>query len=196
MGIDRDRIKPFGSPLVGFGGEQVYPVGINSLSLTAGTAPKVSTMMVDFLVVDRLSAYNVIIGQLGLNKLRATTLTFHLMMKFPTEKGVGEVKGDQLATRRCYNISMKKVSDLTTLIVALDTEAKGEPAAPLEEVVVGEGKVLQVRTCLTQEIREGLVDFLYRNIEVFAWSYKDMPGISPKEIVHLLNVDPNMKPVK
>ena len=26
MGIDRDRIKPFCSPLVGFGGEQVYPI--------------------------------------------------------------------------------------------------------------------------------------------------------------------------
>ena len=30
MGIDRDRIKPFGSPLVGFGEEQVYPMGIIS----------------------------------------------------------------------------------------------------------------------------------------------------------------------
>jgi hypothetical protein len=31
---------------------------------------------------------------------------------------------------------------------------------------------------------------------VFAWSHEDMPGISPEEIVHVLNVDPNMKPVK
>ena len=29
-GIDQDRIKPFGSPLVGFNGEQVYPMGIIS----------------------------------------------------------------------------------------------------------------------------------------------------------------------
>jgi hypothetical protein len=49
------------------------------------------------------------------------------MMKFPTEEGVGEVRGDQLAAMRCYNISMKcynismkKVSDPTTLIVASD----------------------------------------------------------------------------
>jgi hypothetical protein len=70
------------------------------------------------------------------------------------------VKGDQLAARRCYNISMKKVSDPTTLTVASVSEAKGEPTEPLEEVVVGEGKVLQIGTCLTHEIREGLVDFL------------------------------------
>jgi hypothetical protein len=56
------------------------------------------------------------------------------------------VKGDQLAARRCYNISMKKVSDLTTLTVASVFKAKGELAEPLEEVVVGEGKVLQFGT--------------------------------------------------
>ena len=91
---------------------------------------------------------------------------------------------------------MKKVSDPTTLTVASVSEAEGESAKPLEEVVVEEGKVLQFGTCLTQEIREGLVDFLRRNMEVFAWSHEDMSGISPKEIVHVLNMDPNMKPVK
>jgi hypothetical protein len=40
------------------------------------------------------------------------------------------------------------------------------------------------------------VDFLRKNMEVFAWSHEDMLGISPEEIVHVLNVDPNMKPVK
>ena len=40
------------------------------------------------------------------------------------------------------------------------------------------------------------MDFLRRNVEVFAWSHEDMPGISLKEIVHVLNVDPSMKPVK
>jgi hypothetical protein len=62
MGIDRDRIKPFGSPLVGFSGEQVQPVGIMSLPVTVETAPKLSTVMMDFLVVDRPSIYNVING--------------------------------------------------------------------------------------------------------------------------------------
>ena len=196
MGINRDRIKPFGPPLVGFGGEYVYLEEIISLPLTVGNAPKVSTVMVDFLVVDRPFAYNAIISRPGLNKLRATTSTYHLMMKFPTEEGVGEVKGDQLVAKRCYNISMKKVLNPTTLTVASVSKAKGEPAELLEDVVVREGKVLQIGTYLIQEIREGLVDFLRRNMEVFAWSHEDMPGISPEEIVHVLNMDPNMKPVK
>jgi hypothetical protein len=117
--------------------------------VTVGTAPRLSTIMVDFLVVDRPSSYNAIIGRPTLNKLRAATSTYHLMMKFPIEEGVGVVRGYQLVARRCYNISMKKVSDPTTLTVASVSEAKGELVEPLEEVVVGEGKVLHIMTCLT-----------------------------------------------
>jgi hypothetical protein len=117
--------------------------------VTAGTAPRLSTVMVDFLVVDRPFAYNTIIGRPTLNKLKAATSTYNLMMKFPTEEGVGEVRSDQLAARRCYNISMKKLLDLTTFMVASVSDAKGEPIEPFKEVVVGEGKVLHIGTCLT-----------------------------------------------
>jgi hypothetical protein len=151
MGIDRERIKPFDSPLVRFGGEVVYPIGIIPLPVTAGTAPRLSTVMVDFLVIDRPFAYNAIMGRPALNKLRAATSTYHLMMKFPTEEGVEEVRGDQLAARKCYNISMK-ASDTTNLTVASVSEARGEPAEPVEEVSVGEGKVLQIGTCLNAEV--------------------------------------------
>jgi hypothetical protein len=99
--IDHDKIKPFGSPLVGLGREVVYPIGIVPLSVTAGTTPTLSIVMVDFLVNDRLSTYNAIMGRPTLNKLRPATSTYHLMMKFPTEEGVEVVQGDQLAARRC-----------------------------------------------------------------------------------------------
>jgi hypothetical protein len=195
MGIDRDRIKPFGSLLVGFGGV-VYPIRIIPLPVTAGTVPRLSTMILDFLVINRPSAYNAIVGRLALNKLRAATSTYHLMMKFPIEEGVGVVRGDQLVAMRCYNISMKKILNPTTLTMALVFEAKGELVEPLEEVSVGEGRVLQIGMCLTQDVQEGLVNFLRNNMEVFAWLHEDMLGINPEEIVHVLNADPDMKPVK
>jgi hypothetical protein len=163
MGIDRERIKLFGSPLIRFGGEVVYPIGIIPLPVTAGTSPRLSTVMVDFLVIDRPSAYNTIIGRPMLNKLRAATSTYHLMMKFPIEGGVEEVRGDQHTARKCYNLSMK-VSDMTNLTVASVSEARGEPAEPIEEVSVGEGKVLQIGTCLNAEVRDSLINFLRRNI--------------------------------
>jgi hypothetical protein len=166
MGIDRERIKPFASPLVGFGGEVVYPIGIIPLPVTVGTAPRQSTV----------------------------TSTYHLMMKFPTDGGVGEVRGDQLTAWKCYNVSMK-ASDSTNITVASVAEARGEPTEPVEGVSIGEGKILQIGTCLDTEIRDGLIRFLRRNVKVFAWSHEDMPGISPKRIVHVLNVDPEARPV-
>jgi hypothetical protein len=163
--------------------------------VTAGTAPRQSIVMVDFLVIDRPSTYNAIMGRPALNKLRAATSTYHLMMKFLTEGGIGEVRGDQLAARKCYNISMK-ASDTTNLTVASVSKARREPAELVEEVSVGEGKVLQIGTYLNAEVRDSLIDFLRRNIEVFAWSHEDMPGISPEEIVHVLNVDPEARPIR
>jgi hypothetical protein len=171
-------------------------MGIIQLPLTAGTAPRLSTIIVDFLVVDRPSAYNAIIGRPALNKLRAMTSTYHLIMKFPIEEGFGVVRGNQLAARRYYNLSMKKISDPTTLTVASVSEAKGEPAEPLEEVAIEERRAMQIGTCLTHEVREGVMNFLRSNMEVFAWSHEDMPGISLEEIVNVLNVDPVMKPMK
>ena len=35
-----------------------------------------------------------------------------------------------------------------------------------------------------------------KNIDVFAWSHKDMPGIDPSVITHRLNVCPSFKPVR
>ena len=62
------------------------------------------------------------------------------------------MKGDQLTVGKSYNISMKKVSNPTIITVALVSKAKREPTEPHEEVVVGEGKVMQIGTCLTHEI--------------------------------------------
>ncbi|XP_059441975.1 uncharacterized protein LOC132174318 [Corylus avellana] len=123
MGVERSRIQPFDSPLVGFAGEQVQPMGLISLPVMVGTAPRQSTTMVDFLVIDRPSAYNAIIGRSSLNKLKAVTSTYHLMMKFPTEEGVGVVKGDQATARKCYNISTKK-SEPSPLMVGMVGQPK------------------------------------------------------------------------
>ena len=56
----------------------------------------------NFVVVDCSSSYNAIIGRLTLNSWKAVTSTYHLSVKFPTEYGIREVQGDQLAVRECY----------------------------------------------------------------------------------------------
>ncbi|XP_065638182.1 uncharacterized protein LOC136071148 [Quercus suber] len=100
--LDPRRLRPFDSPLVSFSGDRVYPRGIVTLTVTVGTYPKQLTRQIDFLVVDCPSSYNVIIGRPALNKWKASTSTYCLKVKFPTEDGVGEVKGDQVLARECY----------------------------------------------------------------------------------------------
>jgi hypothetical protein len=94
MKISKHQLRPIETPLVGFAGTSVYPFGVISLQITAGTYLKQVTKKVEFLVVDCPSAYNVIIGRLTLNRLRAVTLTYHLLVRFPTENGIGEMKRD------------------------------------------------------------------------------------------------------
>ena len=62
MKLSPKCLKPFGSPLVSFSGERVYPKGIISLLITAWTHPAQVTREVDFLIFDCPSSYNVILG--------------------------------------------------------------------------------------------------------------------------------------
>lgn len=94
MGISKDKLRPTTSPLVDFTGDKLYPVGVITLSVMAGVNPRQVTKEVDFLVVGCPSVYNAIIGRPTLNKMKAVTSTYHLLMRFLTEEGVREVKGD------------------------------------------------------------------------------------------------------
>ena len=92
--LDPKRLRLFDSPLISFNGDRVYPRGIVTLTVTVGTYPVQLTRQLDFLVIDWPSSYNVIIRRPTLNKWKAATSTYCLKVKFPTDNGVGEVKGD------------------------------------------------------------------------------------------------------
>ena len=70
-------------------------------------------------------------------------------------------------------------------------EAKCED---LEKVVIGDDpeKFFQVGAQLPPQEREQLVEFLRRNVDVFAWSSYEAPGIDPSFICNHLNVNPSI----
>ncbi|KAL0413200.1 UNVERIFIED_CONTAM: hypothetical protein Sradi_1521700 [Sesamum radiatum] len=70
----------------GFTGEVVHPRGMISLPLMLGTWNAQSTCMLKLLVVDVLSAYNVIFGSPNLNVFQAVISTYHMKIKFSTPK--------------------------------------------------------------------------------------------------------------
>ncbi|GFZ11353.1 hypothetical protein Acr_22g0007510 [Actinidia rufa] len=79
MRIGLDRLHPFHSPLVGFGGGYIHHLGWIKLPLTLGVVPHQTTVWQDFIVVDCPSPYNSILG-----KVRATK-------KFPAKRVYGIV---------------------------------------------------------------------------------------------------------
>ena len=126
--LGRERLRPVRSPLIGFSGEPVYPKGQVALPVTMGDEGTQLTQMVDFLVVDIPSAYNIILGRTALNKAKAVISTHHLKVKFPTPNGIGEMKGDQKSARECYNYSIKKAKETLTLqgIHDMDLDVRDE----------------------------------------------------------------------
>ena len=72
--VDSKRLRPFESPLVSFIGDKVYPSGIVTLTVTAGSYPLQVTNKHNFLVVNSPSFYNVIIGRPILNRLKAAVM--------------------------------------------------------------------------------------------------------------------------
>ncbi|GAV72668.1 hypothetical protein CFOL_v3_16156, partial [Cephalotus follicularis] len=69
--IPADQLKPVKTPLIGFTGETIHPLGSINLFVVAGTAPRQTQVEITFLVVDTPSPYNAIIGRPGLNLLEA-----------------------------------------------------------------------------------------------------------------------------
>uniref|UniRef100_A0A2N9IJZ2 Uncharacterized protein n=1 Tax=Fagus sylvatica TaxID=28930 RepID=A0A2N9IJZ2_FAGSY len=172
MKIDRERLRPIDIPLVGFTGDKVKPSGVVTLTIEAGTFPKQVRASVEFLVVDCPSAYNVIIGR--------------------------ELKGDQTTARECYFASLGPEATHQTIKID-EGHRLVEPIEELEVVVLDNKKphkTTSIGTKMDGRLRESMIKFLKSNLDVFAWTHDDMPGIDPSAICHKLNVNPSNRPIK
>ena len=193
--LNPGRLHQFDSPLVSFSGDRVYPKGIVTLTVTIGTYLRQLTRQLDFLVVDCPSSYNVIIGRPTLNRWKSATSTYCLKVKFPTENGVGEVKGDQVLARECYQAVLVAKENHAWMI----EEKEGDKVEALETMELVEreaSKMTRIGTTLSPKMRTKLIQFLKENLDIFVWSHEDMPDISPKVIQHKLNMDLERKPVQ
>ena len=119
------------------------------------------------------------------------------MIKFPTEYGIGELRGDQVAIRECY-IAMLEMEDHQQTMCIGEQQTIAEPIEELEEVILDEsrpGQTIRMGTLARLIVRQDLTSFLRMNQDVFAWNHEDMLGIDPSIIVHRLNVNPDSSPV-
>ena len=108
LGIGREKLESVNAHLLGFSKEKVLPLGSVQLVLTLGDPPCQATTTIKFLIVDAPSAYNMLLGRPSLNAIRVVPSAYHMVTKFPTENGVGMVRGDQRVAKECYLTSMKQ----------------------------------------------------------------------------------------
>ncbi|KAK2996844.1 hypothetical protein RJ639_025975 [Escallonia herrerae] len=124
-----------GSTVVWISNHPVATEGIIALPVAIGTPPTQANLMLDFVVVKIPSAYNAILGRPALNRLQAIVSTYHLKMKFPTEHGIGEVKGDQTTARQCYVTSCQSKNKEALIIEDLREDTKMQRGEPVEDLV-------------------------------------------------------------
>ena len=124
------------------------------------------------------------------------TPTYHLKVKFPIAHEVGEIRGDQVLARECYQAALASGENHTWVIN--EPKPIPEPLETPQEVEIVRRdltKVLKIGTTLPTLEKEKMIYFLRVNQDVFASKHEDLPGIDRKIIQHRLNVNPECKPM-
>ena len=92
-----EDLTPYSSPLVSFEGKVIVPKG--QIRLPVQTSSE--TVEVDFIVVDAYSLYTAIVARPWLHTLGAFSSTLHQKIKYPSERQIEEILGDQTMARQC-----------------------------------------------------------------------------------------------
>ncbi|XP_058078135.1 uncharacterized protein LOC131226481 [Magnolia sinica] len=201
--IDRSHLPPIQTLLRGFVGDKVIFKGVIPLRVIAREGQNQVTLMVDFLVVNCPSTYNVILRRPSLNSMMAVVSTYHLMMKLPTIGGVSYLRGDQCEARHCYSVALRKgIPKQALMIKSLDPrEELLEKGSPMEELITipldenDPSKTVQVETSLDPDHRVQMINFLRQNKDIFTWKwrvcvdYSDMNKACPVDSFPLPKID-------
>ena len=202
MGIGREKLEPMNAHLRGFSKKRILPLESVQLVLNLGDPPCQATTTTKFLIVEAPLAYNMLLGRPSLNAIRVVPSAYHMVVKFPTENGVGKARGDQRIARECYLASMKQkeVDSIHTdkLDMRDELDTRPTPSEELEQIQLDDQPehLAYIGSKLAEDIKDLLIHFLKQNVEVLAWKQEDIGGIDPTVITHKLNVSPSLKPVK
>ncbi|KAJ8420582.1 LOW QUALITY PROTEIN: hypothetical protein Cgig2_010237 [Carnegiea gigantea] len=78
--------------------------------LRFGNKGKAKNVVVDFLVMDVPTAYNIILGRATLHKVKDVIAPYRLQLQFEADDGiVGTMQGDQRMARECYLVGLEVI---------------------------------------------------------------------------------------
>ncbi|GJW36908.1 reverse transcriptase domain-containing protein [Tanacetum coccineum] len=189
----RSKIKkqliPATTPLIGFSGEIIWPIGQIQLLVTIGDEEHSASALMNFVVVRSPSPYNGIIGRPGVRKLQAVPSTVHGMLKIPVEGGVITLKSSRLVPLECAMVSgPERTLPANESTVEERIKVAINPEYPEQTIMIG--------STLTEEGRNKLCSLLQQNLDVFAWKPADMTGVPRHIAEHRLNVRKGYSPIR
>ncbi|XP_059627532.1 uncharacterized protein LOC132270372 [Cornus florida] len=110
--IASSSIRPTFSPLMGFDGTRVDPLGVIDLSVTAAKR----TLKENFILTEIHPSYNLIMGRGWIHRMRGVPSTLYQVMRClsPNEKEVINLWGDQVAAKECYMLTEVEAKRMST----------------------------------------------------------------------------------
>nr|GEZ56396.1 reverse transcriptase domain-containing protein [Tanacetum cinerariifolium] len=185
----KNQLVPANTPLVGFSGEIIWPLGNISLLIRVGDEEHLTSAWMNFMVVRSPSPYNRIIRRPGVRKIRAIPSTTHGMIKFPVAGGIVTLQTSRIIPLECSMVSEPRVPRSAINQVREEKiQVAIHPEHPEQTVAIG--------STLTEEGWKELCGLLRRHLDVFAWKPADMTGVPRHIVEHKLNVREGCLPVR
>ncbi|KAJ3688389.1 hypothetical protein LUZ61_017553 [Rhynchospora tenuis] len=175
--LQNHPLKPMATPLTGFTGDQLMPMGIIDLPALNDIGAIASTPHLKV----KFPTWN------GVATLRGEQQVARVCYQASIPKQVAQIEhaGEQ----------SKPHDQAENILVHQPARPIGGPIEDTEEVDLGDGKITKIGTVLPKEDRDLVKACLLRNRDIFACEGEIMPGIDKEIAEHQITTKQGMKPV-
>ncbi|GJW29604.1 hypothetical protein Tco_0046479 [Tanacetum coccineum] len=184
-----EQLMPATTPLIGFSGKVIWPIGQIQLLVKIRDEEHSATAWMNFMVVRSPSPYNGIIRRPGVIKLQVVPSTAHGMLEILVEGGVITLKSSKLIPLECAMVSRpERTPSATKPIIEERVKVAINLEYPKQTVMIG--------STLTEEGRNKLCNLLQQNLDIYAWKPANMTGVPRHIAEHRLNIREGCSPVR
>ncbi|GJZ85994.1 hypothetical protein Tco_0657604 [Tanacetum coccineum] len=164
----KSRLRKSNAPLVGFLGEVYDPLGLVNLRVTMEEPGRSKTVLLEFVIVKCRSPYNLIMGRTGMRSLEAVGSTIHLMIKFPTTRGVATVETSKEALiREQVILQVRSIHNQRPRKEPMMPEETWEEGTMKEKVIIhNPDHPIVINDKLSSGCKQKIEETLQKNVDV------------------------------
>ncbi|GJR55335.1 hypothetical protein Tco_1405856 [Tanacetum coccineum] len=180
---------PATTPLVGFSGEIIFPLGQISLLVKIGDEEHSTSAWINFMVVRSPSPYNGIIGRPGVRRIQAVPSTTHKMLKFLVTGRMITLRSNMIIP---LEFTMVLGPGVPQPVINQVTKEKIQVAIHLEYPE----QTIAIGSTLIEDGRKELCGLLRRNLDIFSRRPADMARVPQHIAEQRLNIRKGCLPVR